>query len=351
VGFGLGALLSLTWGLAGADSAPAPSLLGRPLPLGFPAVPIPDENPLTAGKAALGERLFFDPALSSDGKISCASCHLPDRVFADKLPFSLGIDGQEGPRNAPSILNAAYAPRLLWDGASLGLEDQVRYPVTHPREMNMTNGKLLKVVEANPVYRPLFAAVFGDEAVTFERISQAIASFERTLVAGDSPFDRFYFAGDTAAISASARAGWELFQGKAGCVQCHQFSRESPFFTDFEYHNLGVGWEKEKVDLGRYDVTKDKPDRGRFRTPSLRNVALTAPYMHDGSVASLDAVLTYLEGGGGANNYLDEKIKPFQLSPQERADLLAFLESLSSPFRYQPTVAQTSPEAIPTKGK
>ena len=351
-GVGLVAAVLIALGGAAADSLPA--LLGRDLPLGFPPVVAPDENPLTPAKAALGERLFFDPSLSSDGKISCASCHLPQHAFADKLPLSLGIDGQAGLRNSPSILNAAYSPRLLWDGASLGLEDQVRYPVTHPKEMNMTNTKLIKAVEANPAYRPLMAAAFGDEKVTYERVSHAIASFERTLIAGNSAFDRFFFANDQAALSPAARRGWDLFQGKAGCAQCHRFTRESPFFTDFEFYNLGVGWAAPKPDLGRYDVTKDKADRGRFRTPSLRDVALTAPYMHDGSLATLGDVVTFFERGGLPNNYLDPRIQPFQLSPEERADLIAFLESLSSSYEYRPPEQRAAePPAAPasTKGR
>jgi cytochrome c peroxidase len=329
---GLAAALILALGLAGADPGPQP-VPGPVLPLGFPPVPVPADNPLTPSKVALGERLFFDPALSSDGKISCSSCHLPQHAFADQVPFSLGVDGQLGPRNTPSILNAAYSPKLLWDGASQGLEEQVRYPITHPREMSMTNSQVIKVVEAKADYRPLFAAAFGDEKVTYERISHSIASFERTLIAGDSPFDRFFFDNDASAISESARRGWELFQGKAACAQCHRFTRESPFFTDGEYHNVGVGWGNDKPDLGRYDVTKDKEDRGRFRTPGLRNVALTAPYMHDGSIATLAEVVAVFDRGGLPNNYLDERIKPLQLSPGEQADLLAFLESLSSPVQ------------------
>jgi len=327
---GLAAALVLALGLAGADPVPLPATA---LPLGFPPVPVPADNPLTPAKVALGERLFSDPALSSDGKISCSSCHLPQRAFADQTPFSLGVGGQLGPRNTPTILNAAYSAKLLWDGASQGLEEQVRYPITHPREMSMTNSKVIKAVEEKAEYRPLFAAAFGDDKITYERISHSIASFERTLIAGDSPFDRFFFGNDASAISASARRGWELFQGKAACAQCHSFTRESPFFTDGEYHNVGVGWESEKPDLGRYDVTKAKEDRGRFRTPGLRNVALTAPYMHDGSVATLAEVVAVFDRGGLPNNYLDERIKPLQLSPEERADLLAFLESLSSPLQ------------------
>jgi cytochrome c peroxidase len=347
-GAGLVAVLLAVLGGEAADSPPPPP--GRGLPRGFPPVVAPDENPLTPAKAVLGERLFFDPSLSSDGKISCASCHLPEHAFADKLPLSVGIDGQSGLRNSPSILNAAYSPRLLWDGASLGLEDQVRYPVTHPREMNMTNSRLVKAVEADPAYRPLLVAAFGDEKITYERISHAIASFERTLVAGDSAFDRFLVAGDEAALSASARRGWELFQGKAGCVQCHRFTPESPFFTDFEFYNLGVGWNAEKPDLGRYDVTKDKADRGRFRTPSLRDVARTAPYMHDGSLATLAEVVAFFERGGIPNSYLDSRIKPFQLSPEERADLIAFLESLSSSYQFR-RAAELPPAPASPKGR
>lgn len=352
---GLAAALIVALGMAGADPVPQP-IAGHELPPGFPAPPVPADNPLTPAKVALGERLFFEPVLSADGKVSCSSCHLPQHAFADQVPFSIGIGGQPGPRNTPSILNAAYLPRLLWDGASLGLEDQVRYPITHPREMGMTNSKVIKAIEAKAEYAPLFVTAYGDEKITYERISHAIASFERTLIASDSPFDRFFFGNDPKALSESARRGWELFQGKAGCAQCHRFTRESPFFTDFEYHNVGVGWGSDKPDLsqkpdlGRYDVTKEKEDRGRFRTPSLRNVALTAPYMHDGSVATLADAVAFFERGGIANNYLDEKIKPLQLSPGERADLLAFLESLSSSQSYR-TPDQRAAQVVPSPAR
>ncbi len=316
---------------ATASAAPRPAALPR----GFPPVPVPPENPMTPAKVTLGERLFFEPALSADGTVSCSSCHLPERAFADRASFSKGVGQQLGARNAPTLLNAAYAPRLLWDGLSGGLEDQVRYPVTHPKEMNMTYSKVAAALGSRPEYPPLFAAAFGDPAIDFTRVSRAIASFERTLIAGDSPFDRFYFNGVQDAIPEAARRGWALFQGKAACASCHTIGKSAPFFTDFEFYNVGVGWDADKPDLGRYQETKDKADRGRFKTPGLRDVAVTGPYMHDGSLPTLAAVVAWFDRGGLANSYLDEKIQPLHLTPQEQADLVAFLETLTSTYTYR----------------
>lgn len=325
-GFALAAAAALALGIAAADS-------GGGGPAGLPPVPVPADNPLTPAKVALGEKLFFEPRLSGDGTLSCASCHRPEHYFTDGIPRSAGVGGQHSDRNSSTVLNAAYAPILLWDGRSNGLEDQVRYPVTHPREMNNTQQKVVEALTADPAYPPLFAEAFGDGAVTWERVARAIASFERTLVSGSSPFDR-HMAGDAQALSAEARRGFELFRGKAGCVQCHQYSAESPFFSDFQYHNTGIGWAGTP-DLGRYELTKEREDKGRFRTPSLRNIARTAPYMHDGQMATLQDVVAYYARGGEPNPFLDEKVQPLELSEGERADLVAFLESLTGEIPYR----------------
>jgi cytochrome c peroxidase len=319
--------IGTAWSPGPARSAGTEAPQSRTL-LALPPVPIPAENPSSEAKEALGEKLFFDPRLSADGTVSCESCHRADRAFSDGQRFSTGVGSQLGIRNAPSILNAAYAPQLLWDGRALGLEDQVRYPITDPREMNMTKEKLVQVLTGVPEYPPRFAAAFGDPEVSLERVSQALAAFERTLVSGNSPFDRFYFGKNESALTAAARRGWELFRGKAGCIQCHHCDATNPFFTDFGFHNTGVGFEDDQPDLGRFRVTREREDKGRFKTPSLRNVSLTAPYMHDGRVADLAAVVAFYERGGTPNPFLDERIRPLELTAEEKEDLIQFLSSL-----------------------
>jgi cytochrome c peroxidase len=302
------------------------------VPLGLPPVPIPANNPLTPAKVALGEKLFFEPGLSDDRTVSCATCHKPSRFFADETSLSKGVDAKLGERNAITVLNAAYAPHLLWDGRSFSLEDQVTYPVTHPREMNNTRARVIEFLSANPVYLSLFKQAFGDETVGWDRVVKAIASFERTLLTGNSAFDR-YMSGDGPAISQSAKRGFELFRGTAGCIHCHKYSRKSPFLSDFEFHNTGVGWA-ESPDFGRYKVSKAREDKGAFRTPSLRNVAKTAPYMHNGRMASLQDVVDFYSRGGERNPFLDKQIRPLNLTERDKADLIAFLESLTGEVTY-----------------
>lgn len=304
------------------------------LPLGLPPLPVPDNNPLTPAKVALGEKLFFEPGLSADRRISCASCHLPERFFSDDKPFSRGVTGLLGARNAPSLLNSAYAGHLMWDGRSISLEDQVRYPLMHPREMRNTPARAVEYLAADPAYVLLFKQAFGDETIVWDRVAKAIASFERTLLSGNSAFDRF-MAGDPAALSASAQRGFQLFSGRAGCIACHSYSKTSPFFSDFEFHNTGLGWA-ESPDLGRYEISKEREDKGAFRTPSLRNVVGTGPYMHDGRMASLEEVVDFYSRGGENNPFLDKRIRPLGLSPQEKADIISFLQSLTGESMYRP---------------
>jgi cytochrome c peroxidase len=322
---GLAVAAATILGRAAADLAPPPP--------GLPPVPVPANNPLTPAKIALGEQLFFERALSVDGTVNCATCHKPDHFFSDETPRSAGVGAQLGTRNAVSVLNAAYASYLLWDGRSLSLEDQVRYPVTHPREMNNTQEKVVKALSANPVYPPLFKEAFGDETIAWDRITKAIASFERTLVAGNAPFDR-YMAGDRAAIPEAAVRGFARFSGSAGCTHCHKYDKANPFFSDFEFHNTGVGWS-QSPDLGRYELSKAREDKGAFRTPMLRNVAKTAPYMHDGSLTTLSQVIDHYARGGDKNPFLDEHITPLTLTEADKADLIAFLESLTGEVTYR----------------
>jgi cytochrome c peroxidase len=338
---GLAVVLSITPTLTGLmkqnDSLPQ-------VPAGLPPVPVPDNNPLTPAKVRLGEKLFFENGLSVDRTISCASCHKPDHFFADPAALSTGVDSQLGERNAVSVLNAAYASHLLWDGRSVTLEDQVRYPVTHPREMKNTQAGVVKFLANDPTYVSLFKEAFGDPAIAWDRVTKAIASFERTLLTGDSAFDR-YIAGNQDAISASAKRGFELFRGPAGCINCHTYSKESPFLSDYEFHNTGVGWAMSP-DLGRYEITKAREDKGAFRTPSLRNVAKTGPYMHNGGMTSLQEVVDYYSRGAEKNPFLDEKIHPLNLTAENKTDLIAFLESLTGEVSYaaaKPAASENQP--------
>jgi cytochrome c peroxidase len=315
------------------------------VPKGLVPPPVPADNPMSAAKIALGEKLFFDPRLSADRSVSCGSCHNPGHAFADTGALSKGVGQQSGERNAPTLLNVAYLPRLLFDGRSFSLEDQVRYPLTHPREMSNTTENVVKLLAADAEYPPLFRQAFGDDRIVWDRVAKAVAAFERTLLSGNSPFDR-YVAGSQKAIPNAAKRGFDLFKGKAGCINCHRYSPESPFFTDFDFHNTGVGWAGSP-DLGRYEITKAPEDKGAFKTPSLRNVALTAPYMHDGKTATLHDVVNYYSRGAEPNRYLDSKIRPLNLTDAEKEDLVAFLESLTGEQTFQ---AAPRPAATPAAG-
>lgn len=296
------------------------------LPLGLQAdaAYIPDDNPMSDEKITLGKLLYFDPRLSKDDTISCSSCHNPYHGFTDPARFSAGVGGALGGRNSPTVLNRLFSADQFWDGRAKDLEEQAHGPLINPVEMAMgSHGDVVKRVKAIKGYAPLFKKAFGDEAITMERIAKAIAAYERTVVTGNSPFDR-YQAGDKDALSVSAVRGWNLFNGKANCKTCHA----SFNFTDENYRNIGVGMDKAKPDLGRYDVTKNEADKGKFKTPTLRNLLQTAPYMHDGSEETLLQVVEFYDRGGIKNPTLSADIKPLNLTPQEKLDLVAFLESL-----------------------
>ncbi len=289
------------------------------------SLPVPADNPLTRAKVALGERLFFEPLLSADGKLSCSSCHKPENVFSDTVAVSAGVYGRRGTRNAPSIVNSAYGESFFWDGRAGTLEDQALHPIQAPNEMDMSLDSVLQRLEGKPEYRERFASAFPDGAVSAPNLARAIASYVRTLRPGDSPFDRF-FAGDSTALSTQARDGFRLFVGRARCSLCHA----GPTLTDQSFHNTGVAWRDGMlVDSGRAAVTGTRDALGAFKTPSLRNVARTAPYMHDGSVATLEEVVEFYSDGGNPNPYQDPDIRPLHLSAGERSALLAFLRSLS----------------------
>jgi cytochrome c peroxidase len=284
-------------------------------------VAIPDDNPLTPAKIALGARLFFDRVLSRDSSLSCASCHRPERAFSDSAARSRGVRGQLGRRNAPSIINRAYGASFFWDGRAASLEEQVLQPISDSLELDLPLGRLVDRLATIAGYREAFDGEFPD-GVTKSNIARALAAYVRTIRSGDAPIDR-YRAGDTTALSPEALRGLTLFQGKANCVACHSGSN----FTDERFHNTGVAHGGS--DAGRFTVTKDRADRAAFKTPTLRDVARTAPYMHDGSLATLEDVVEFYDRGGRPNPFLDREIRPLGLSADERRDLVAFLNALT----------------------
>lgn len=313
--------LALVVGVAAARGAGGQDE-GRAV-FGLPPAPVPDGNALTPGKAALGRILYFERRLSLDNTTSCATCHNPKLGWTDHRPTVLGVREQLGARNAPTILNAAYEKAMFWDGRMATLEEQSKEPIANPREMGLSLEEAEKRVQSIPGYAPLFTAAFGDSKVTIDRIADAIASFERTVVSADSPYDR-YLAGDRRAMTRAALRGKKLFNGKAKCAQCHT----GPTFSDGRFHNVGVGLQRRVQDLGRFDVTKQESDRGAFKTPTLRNLGGSFPYMHDGSQATLAEVIDYFDKGGFGNQWLSADIKPLGLTSREKRDLLAFLGSL-----------------------
>jgi cytochrome c peroxidase len=328
---------ALVFVLAAATAASAGEVT-LPVPEGVLPPIIPAENPLTSEKVALGQKLYFDPRLSKDDSVSCATCHDPLHAFAEPRPVSIGVGGASGVRNAPTVLNAAFLSEQFWDGRAPTLEEQSKGPLVNPVEMGMADHAAVeKKLQALPEYAPLFASAFGDEKVTIERVAQAIASFERTLISLEAPIDRF-IAGDQTAISASAQRGWELFNGKARCNTCHGHVGAFPLFTDEQYHNLGVG-----SDPGRFTITKQPKDTGAFKTPHLRNVARTAPYMHDGSEKTLADVIAFYDRGGNPNPNLDGGMRPLGLTDGEKADLVALLETFTSDdlARFEKLAGQT----------
>lgn len=330
--------------MAAAQVTPSPPQTVRSgawsmtLPLGLQAdsAYLPDDNPMSDGKVALGKQLFFDPRLSKDGSVSCASCHAPSHGFADPKPLSSGVGGQHSARHAPTVLNRLFSAEQFWDGRAADLEAQAHLPLINPLEMGMTShAEVVANVRAIAGYAPLFAAVYGDPGIDMPRIAKAIAAYERTVLTGDSPYDR-YVAGDPAAMSESQVRGLTVFLGRGRCVTCHVGFN----FTDEAYRNIGVGMDRPAPDLGRYEVTKRDEDKGAFKTPTLRNVALTAPYMHDGSENSLTAVVELYDRGGVRNAWLSKDMQPLGLSPQEKRDLVAFMEGLTGPMTNMDPPAQ-----------
>ena len=283
----------------------------------------PSDNPVTRGKVELGRRLYYDPMLSVAGDISCASCHHPARGFTDGRPTSTGHKGQMGTRSAPTVINATYNYSQFWDGRAATLEEQALGPIQNPIEMGNTLDGMVANLQAIPEYPPLFEVAFGDPEITPDRVGRAIASFERIVLSGNSEWDRF-MGREEGAMNEQKQRGWELFKGKAKCTLCHA----GQTFSDSDFHNLGVGMSSEKPDLGRYLVTKDERDKGAFKTPTVRDLSKTAPYMHDGSMKTLEEVLEFYNKGGETNPWLDDKVTPLNLTQQEIEDIIAFLHAL-----------------------
>lgn len=297
-------------------------------PLGLePSFEVPQYNRMTVEKVTLGRRLFFDPNLSKDRSISCATCHDPAQAFSNGEAFAQGVGGTIGSRNVPSIVNRLFGRTQFWDGRALSLESQVLGPLLNPAEMAMDEKRLMKRLRADAVYQKLFQQAFDSEP-TLDGMIQAIAAFERTLLSGATPFDRYEWDGEKNALNERAKRGLVLFRGKARCSMCHIGTN----FTDEDFHNLGAGKGDGLKDPGRSQVTKNSADFGKFKTPTLRNVALTAPYMHDGSLATLEEVIAFYDRGGSPNPYLDKEIKSLNLTVEEKADLLEFLKSLTGPI-------------------
>ena len=332
------------------------------VPLGLPKPEVPEDNPMTVEKIALGETLYNDKRLSADGAVSCATCHDPKLGFTDGLPKAKGVKGLFGTRNSPTVLNSAYYEMLFWDGRVNSLEEQSKQPFINPVEAGLMNlDEVADIVRRDPDYVKRFKEVFGVEAddITIDHVVKAIASFERTVISANSPFDRWRFGGDEAAVSDSVKEGFELFNGKGRCQSCHTTSETFALFTDNKFHNIGVGFESispnlktivnefrkaakegksvdelvltkaESSELGRFAVTLQIKELGAFKTSTLRDVALTAPYMHDGSVATLKEVVELYNRGGEPNRFLDGGIRPLELTDHEIEALVAFLESLT----------------------
>jgi cytochrome c peroxidase len=330
-GIGLGLLLASCSGPVRETPVGAPLAVTEPL--GLPPLPVPDDNPLTAETVALGKKLYFDPRLSADNTVSCASCHAPEHGFSDGRKTSQGVRQQTGNRNAPTVLNAAFGSLQFWDGRAVSLEAQAAGPIANPIEMNLPHEECVKRLNGNAEYAALFAKAFGEGKITMGKVQRAIAAFERTLISGNSPFDRYMYGEDKTAMSEAAVRGMAIFmdRDRGNCTACHQVGAKSALFTDGQFHNIGAGLspEGELVDLGRYEQTKRESDKGAFKTPTLRNIALTAPYMHDGSLKTLRAVVDFYAGGGSSNPFLDPQIRPLALTGNEREDLVAFLEALT----------------------
>ncbi len=356
--------------------APAAEALLIAPPLGLPALPIPPDSPLTRARIDLGRTLFMDRRLSHNNTLSCAMCHVPEQGFTShELGTAIGLEGQSIRRNSPTIYNVAYVEQLFHDGREFSLENQAWGPLLAGNEMaNPSIGYVIEKIKVLPEYAGRFEKAFNGRGPDMQTVGQALASYQRTLVSANSRFDRWHFGKQQGALTAEEKAGFELFSGKAGCSSCHLVGDKQALFSDNRFHNSGIGYarsmgpakkhrvqlapgvfvdvedkalnafEQPQPDVGRYEVTLDPADSWAYRTPILRNVALTSPYMHDGSLATLSDVIEFYDGGGIDNPQKDPLLRPLGLTTQEKRALLAFLDSLTGD-----NVAQQVAEARATQ--
>ncbi len=323
-----------------------PGGVSRPnAPLGLPSIPIPTQALTSSSAVEFGRALFLDAKLSRDGRTSCSSCHVPGLAFADGRKVAQGVYSRQGQRNTPSLINSAYKIFFAWDGSAETMESQAQHALRGWAEMAITPEQVVEYVN----HAPQYARFRKSGEISFDGIVANLTAYLRTLVVADSPFDRFYFAGDDTAISPRAQRGFDIFVNKAKCAACHEIGRHDALFSDNSFHNTGIGFQKRFEYLGYSGdgvegnaATKNR-FRGEYLTPSLRNVALTAPYMHDGSLATLEDVVRFYNQGGNPNNFLDKRIKPLGLSPAECNDLVAFLKTL--------TGRAPAPQALPLKAR
>lgn len=327
--------------------------------LGLPTLTIPADNLQTPAKIKLGHQLFLDKQLSADGQISCSTCHQVDKGFTDSRPLAIGINKQIGTRNSPTLINTAYFQQFFLDGRRDSLEQQVLDPFTNRIEHGLEkHQQIINIIQQDRAYQTQFKQVFASEVITIDQVAKSLASYLRTLIAGNSAFDRYLFGRDKTALTVNAARGLKIFRRKGNCANCHEISWDHALLTDQRYYNIGVGmqhlpsWLNTKIsikdlsskiasakltvqqhaELGRFNVSHYITDIGKFKTPSLRNIALTAPYMHDGSLATLVDVIDYYNEGGQHNRFLDPAIFPLHLSTQDKIDLLEFLQALTSPI-------------------
>ncbi|MFZ5829117.1 MAG: cytochrome-c peroxidase [Planctomycetota bacterium] len=319
-----------------AAIADTPKSLTIEPPLGLPAVPIPADNPITAEKVELGKKLYFDKRLSKDGTISCATCHDPQMAWAEHTPTSTGIGKQTGGRNSPTVINTAYAKSLFWDGRAKTLEDQALGPIANPIEMGHEVEAMISDLSKIQAYKDDFQKVFGSE-ITSDNVAKAIAAFERTVLSGNSPYDKFQ-NGDESALTEAQQRGMALFEER--CNVCHT----APLFSNYSFYNAGIGMDAENPDLGLMVETKKESDKGKFRVPPLRDIEKTYPYFHDGSVEKLEEAVAIMAAGGKDNPDLAFTFKALRdnpLNPEQQADVVEFLKALSGEYPV------TEPPALP----
>jgi cytochrome c peroxidase len=364
-------LVAIAFGILCAFAGLLGVALAGPSTLGLPPIPVPTDNPQTPEKISLGEKLFNDKRFSTTGEVSCANCHAAEKAFTDSpLKVSEGIHKLTGTRNAPTVVNAVFFRSMFWDGRSPSLEDQSLHPFLNPVEMGLADHQpILEIVRTDSEYVGAFQEVFGKgpDAITMEEVTKAIAAFERTKVAGNSAFDRWRYGGEVGALSEAQKRGFDLFVNAGRCVSCHRVEQTQALFTDNRFHNVGVGIndmqsevpglarefvkaratasevdakvlsDRRSSELGRFAISRTFDDLGSFKTPTLRNVAVTAPYMHDGSLATLRDVVVHYNNGGvtvegnPVNDFLSGGIRPLNLEDQQIDDLVAFMEALTSP--------------------